>query len=270
MRKMPLVSIAVPTFKQAQYLPICLDACWFQDYPNIEIIVVNAASPDETREVLEDYEKNVVEDRVSYASYFNEQTDEVERVYHDRYPKQGRMLKIVHLEQDPGLSETYNVGVRAATGEYVTTIVSDDFPHPQMVTRLVEALESSSADFVYADLLIVDDAGRVVRKFCYPDYDAKRCLADWYLMGSAKLWRRSLHEKCGYFSPDYPMTQDYELFFRFAEQGAKIVHLPETLYSVRWHGPARKDGNHSPQREPKIHDESKIIVRRARQWLGQP
>ncbi|MCB0325875.1 MAG: glycosyltransferase [Bdellovibrionales bacterium] len=267
-RTSPLVSIAVPTYKQAQYLPACLDALWFQDYPNIEIVVVNAASPDNTREVLDRYEREVAEDEVSYARYFNEETDEVERQYHPRYPKAGRTLKVIHLEQDPGLSETYNLGVRESQGKFVTTIVSDDIPHPKLISRLMQALEEKQADFAYADAWLVEDSGRIVRQFDYPDYDPRTCLADWYLMGSAKLWRRELHERAGWFSTDYPLTQDYELFFRFAEAGARIVHVPEVLYSIRWHGPARKTGNHSPEREPRIFSESKETAKRARAWLA--
>lgn len=262
----PLISVAVPTYNHAKYLPMCLDGIWFQDYPNIELVVVNANSPDNTKEVLAEYERATKTEEVSYASYFNEDTGEVERVHHKRYPAQGRSLKIINLPSDPGLSETYNIAVQESTGRVVTTIVSDDVAHPRMISRLYQEIQNG-ADFAYSDLIIVDDAGRIIRQFDYPDYDAKRCLADWYLMGSSKLWRRELHDRAGWFSPDYPMTQDYELFLRFAMAGAKIVHVPEVLYSVRWHGPERKTGNHTGAREPKIFTESKDIARRARAWL---
>lgn len=250
----------------AQYLPICLDGAWFQDYPNIEIVVVNANSPDNTKEVLDEYQEAVANEKVSFASNYNEETGEVERVYYDRYPKEGRSLKVIHLDSDPGLSETYNAAVKASIGEFVTTIVSDDIAHPNLISTLVPLLQDG-ADFAYGDIFIVDDTGRVIRKFAFPSYDPQRCLADWYLMGSAKLWRRKLHDTVGWFSKDYPLTQDYELFFRFAEAGAKFVHVPQVLYSARWHGPRRKDGNHSPDREHKIHTESIEIVKRARKWL---
>ncbi len=264
----PLVSIAIPTYLHAKYLPICIDGAWFQDYPNIEVVVVNANSPDDTKEVLDQYQEAIGTEKVSFASNYNEESKEVEREYYDRYSTVGRSLKVIHLDEDPGLSETYNEAVKASSGEFVTTIVSDDIAHPNLVSRLLPPLQAG-ADFSYADIFIVDDAGRVIRKFAFPDYDAKRCLANWYLMGSAKLWRRSLHEKAGWFSPDYPLTQDYELFFRFAEAGAKFVHVPEVLYSARWHGPRRKDGNHSPDREHKIHTESIQTALRAREWLAQ-
>ena len=264
----PLISIAIPTYNHAQYLPICIDACWFQDYPNIEIVVVNANSPDNTKEVLAQYEEDVQNEQVSYASNYNEATGEYERTYHDRYPKQGRTLKIINLDHDPGLSETYNMGVRESSGDFVTTIVSDDIPHPKMISSLYQEMMAKDADFVYSDVFLVDDRGQILRQFNFPDYDPQKCLADWYLLGNSKLWRRNLHDKAGWFDPAYPMTQDYELFFRFAAQGAKIVHLPEVLYSVRFHGVDRKTGNHSVEREPKIFSESADIAMRARKWLA--
>ena len=53
MKNRPRVSIVIPTYNQAKYLPACLDSVLFQDYPNIEIVVVNDASTDGTREILE-------------------------------------------------------------------------------------------------------------------------------------------------------------------------------------------------------------------------
>ena len=280
----PLISIAIPTYNHEQYLPICIDACWFQDYPNLEIVVVNANSPDNTREVLAQYEQDIEREEVSFASYYDEENKRVERTYHSRFhaagrpvlrdsaensaePARKRSFKFIHLDEDPGLSETYNAAVRASSGEFVTTIVSDDVPHPKMISRLFEVMTKENADFVYSDVFLVDDAGRILREFNFPDYDPNACLADWYLLGNSKLWRRNLHEKAGWFDTAYPMTQDYELFFRFAQEGAKIVHTPEVLYSVRFHGEERKTGNHTAEREPKIFTESAEIALRAREWL---
>jgi len=108
----PLISVVVPTYLQAQYLPITLDAIWFQDYSSLEIIVVNAASPDNTKEVLDEYQEAVASEQVSFARYWNEETNDVERQFHPRYPSDGRTLEIINLDEDPGLPETYNEGLR--------------------------------------------------------------------------------------------------------------------------------------------------------------
>lgn len=262
----PLISVSVPAYMQAHYLPICLDAIWFQEYPRIEIVVVNPASPDDTAAVLEQYQHSLHNDIVSFASYYNEETNVVERFYHQRFAPEGRTLRIVELDEDPGLSETYNIGLREAQGEYVTAIVADDIPHPAMFRELANELDGG-ADFAYADQFIVDDTGRILRRFSFPDFTVKRCLQDWYLMGNCRMWRRSLHEQCGWFNPSFPITQDYELIVRFAEAGGRFSHIPRVLYSQRFHGKDRQTGNHSPEREPLIHEESKRIALRARRSL---
>jgi len=114
----------------------------------------------------------------------------------------------------------------------------------------------------------VDDAGRIIRKFEFTDYDPQRCLADFYLMGGARMWRRTIHDRAGYMSDEYPQAHDYDLILRFAIAGGRFVHVPEVLYSYRWHGPRRKDGQHSSNRERAGIEQSKAIAKRAREWLA--
>lgn len=266
-KTLPLVSITVPTYGQAKYLPMTLDAIWFQDYPNIEIIVVNANSPDNTKEVLSAFAEAIDSETINYAKRFDREKNEVIRQSELRYPKTGRSLTIVNLDADPGLSETYNVGLRKSNGMYIAAIVSDDLPHTSMVSELVLALESG-ADFAYGDMFWVDDAGRIRRQMKFPEYDPTTCLADWYLMGSARMWRKKLHDTVGYMDPAYRSAHDYDLILRFAMSGAQFKHVPKTLYSVRLHGSERPTGNHTIEREPLVYSESKQIALRAEKWLN--
>lgn len=55
-----------------------------------------------------------------------------------------------------------------------------------MISTLAEAIKGG-ADFAYSDIQIVNDEGRIIRVFNYPEFSVKRCLADWYLLGSSKL-----------------------------------------------------------------------------------
>lgn len=81
---MQRISVIIPTYNQAEYLPVCLDSVWFQDYPIVEFIVVNDGSTDKTQAVLEGYRQNLSSEMVSYAANYNEATGEVERVWHKR------------------------------------------------------------------------------------------------------------------------------------------------------------------------------------------
>ena len=259
------VSVVVPTYNQSKYLPACLDSLWFQDYKNIEIIVINDGSTDSTHEVLENYQTRLNSEQVSYASYYDETNDSVQRTFHQRYPKDGRTLKVIELEKNQGLATALNLGFRKCTGDYCTYIPSDDICFPTMINELSSALEKNDADFAYGDMFIVDDGGSILREFELPDYSFKRCFQDWYLCGLAKLYRRNLHQKFGFYD-EALLAHDVELYLRFAMNGAKFVHVPKVLMAVRDHGPERQIDIHSPTNWSRLIDECKELVRKARQF----
>ena len=260
------ISIIVPTYNQDNYLPICLNSIWFQEWSDIEIIVVNDGSNDATRDVLDAYLEAVTSERVSYACTYNEKTGVVERYEHLRYPPEGRELRIMHHSNNKGLGAALNTGFRAATGEYCTFIASDDMLLPSAMTELYNALELHEADFAYADLHIVDDAGRILRRFSFPDYSFENSFCRWYLCGVCKLYRRVLHERLGYYDEEIK-PQDHEMFLRFAMNGARFVHVPKVLANVRIHDGDRQIHNHTPANWNKLYEQSSALVVKARRYL---
>ena len=266
----PLVSIVVPTFNQARYLPTCLDWVLHQDYPHLEIIVVDGGSSDDTKAILASLERDVAEQQVSRVVSYHvapDGTEELVRETSPRYPA-GRDLKIFTFDEDIGATETYNEGFRRISGEYATYVVGDDIPGIQMVSTLVRSLEETGADFAYADATLVDDAGRIVQILRPPEYDFETCFADWYRLGVARLYRASWHQTVGLFDTAYRSANDYDMYLRFAMAGCRFIHVPEVIYSVRHHGPDRRTGQHTAEREARLFEESKACARRARAWLA--
>ncbi|WP_027186530.1 glycosyltransferase family 2 protein [Desulfovibrio inopinatus] len=261
------VSLVVPTYNQASYLGACLDSIMFQDYPNIEIVIVNDCSTDATREVIEDFVAAVPTEMVSYASYFNEDTGNIERTEHHRYPQKGREIVVIHNEQNMGSTRTYNRGFQATTGEYCTYIASDDMCHPQMISELVAPLDRDEADFCYSDMFIFNDQGRILREFNVPEYSFEACFTNWYLCGVSKLYRRTLHEEFGWYNNDY-LANDHELYLRLALGGVRFKHVPKTLYSVRIHE-NREVGVHSSSNWTKLLNESRSLVQAARRAIAE-
>ncbi len=260
----PLVSIVVPTYNQARYLPACLDAAMFQDYPEIEVVVVNDASSDDTGAVLAAYRRAVEEDTASFAADLDAATGEVRRAVHPRYPQAGRSLTILTHEENRGLGAALNTGFRAARGELVTYIASDDWLLPGMVRELAAAL-TSGADFAYADMHVVNDAGRILRRFSLPEYSFEAAFCHWYLCGVCKLYRRTLHEANGFYREDL-LAHDHELYLRFAMAGARFAHVPQVLACVRHHGAERAVDNHAPANWRRLMAESAELVRLAREF----
>lgn len=262
----PKVSMIVPTYNQVQYLGACLDSIWHQEYPNLEIIVVDDCSSDGTREFLEDFARSVRTETASFASSYDQESDAVRRTEHLRWPQEGRELVIMRNEPNQGSTRTYNRGFAAATGDYVTYIASDDLCHPRMVAELAAPLAADEADFVYSDMYVVDDAGRILRRFSLPDYDFAASFGEWYLCGVSKLYRRSLLTRFGPMNHEY-LANDHEQYLRFALGGVRFKHLPTVLYSVRSHD-QRNVGVHSSANWKKLLEESKHLVREARRAMA--
>ena len=127
------------------------------------------------------------------------------------YGREGREIIILSFQRDIGATRTYNQGLRRATGEYCTYIVGDDIPHPHMIEELASALESSGADFVYSDMHVVDDQGRIIRERRMPDYSFESCFARWYHLGVSHLYRTEWHRKVGLM--DEAMRRDLDYIF---------------------------------------------------------
>jgi len=260
------VSVIVPAYNQAAYLPACLDSIWFQDHEDLEIIVVNDGSTDGTPQVLRDYERGLASGTASFASRYDSDTGELERVRHPRYPQDGREFRVICHRANRGLAAALNSGFRACTGEACTYVPADDWCMPGMLSELVRALVETPADFVFADMLIVDDRFQVVRRFDLPDYSFQRSFADWYLCGDAKLYRRALHEEYGYYDETL-LAHDHELFLRFAMGGARFTHVAKALFAKRDHAGGREVDIHAPENWSRLIGESKNLVLAAREHM---
>jgi len=262
------VSVVVPTFNQVRYLAACLDSLWFQTCAELEIVVVDDGSTDATAEALAAYLQGLGADTASYASRYDAEANTLARVTHERYPKAGRSLKVISHEKNQGLARALNNGFRAATGEYCTYLPSDDIAYPPMIEELAAALARENADFAYADMLIVGDEGRILRRFSLPDYSFERCFADWYLCGDAKLYRRGLHERFGYYD-EALLAHDHDLFLRFAMGGAAFTHVAKPLMAKRDHAGERAVDIHAPANWSRLIEESKALTRAARDHLAR-
>src|SRR5262249_50697164 len=102
----PLVSVIIPCYKQARYLPEAIDSVLAQIYPNVEVIVVNDGSPDNTEAVASRYG-----DRIRYV-----------------------------WRPNGGISAARNTGIANMRGLYVKFLDSDDYLHPEQIAWQMEAL----------------------------------------------------------------------------------------------------------------------------------
>jgi glycosyltransferase involved in cell wall biosynthesis len=199
----PLVSIVLPIYNGAAYLRDAIDSCLAQTYSNWELILVDDASVDATPQIIAEY---VARDR---------------RIRSLRHPTNRK------------LPEALNTGHAAAQGEYLMWTSDDNRFLPSAVEELTRFLEDHPRiGLVYADSVLIDEAGRYVR-----DYPAQPATALAYMnaIGPCFLYRRRVYQTVGAYSSDLFLAEDYDYWLRVYRQ-FEVAHLPRTLYEYRWHG----------------------------------
>lgn len=125
----PLISVIVPVYKVEEYLCACIDSILAQTYENLEIILVDDGSPDNSGKIC------------------------------DEYAEKDSRIKVIHKENG-GLSDARNAGLDVASGEYIAFIDSDDSVHPKMFDELYKNLADTNADIsccAYARCYSPDD-----------------------------------------------------------------------------------------------------------------
>ena len=112
---MDRISVIVPVYKVESYLPSCIESVLSQTYPCFELILVDDGSPDHCGEIC------------------------------DAYARKDDRVRVIH-QKNAGLSAARNAGLEIASGTYVTFVDSDDAIHPQMLERLIKAIQTTDAN----------------------------------------------------------------------------------------------------------------------------
>lgn len=206
MKNNPVVSVVVPAYNTGETLPQCLDSIVCQTYRNLEIIIVNDGSTDNSLEIA--------------LSYKN--TD-------------ARIL--VLDKQNGGLSSARNQGIRAASGRYVLHVDSDDWIERDMCEVLVQAAEAQDADIVCSDMFFETEKEHVVRREPYADLESGPSFLQKYVLRKGlnsvcnKLIRLSLYKANGIMHyEDISLGEDASALLRLVIVSQKICHVPSPLY----------------------------------------
>ena len=144
-------------------------------------------------------------------------------------------FQIVETKDIPTIYKAWNLGIKAAKGEYITNANSDDLLAEYGIFKLAHELDKRpEVGLVYADVDIVhtltggfDSAWRE-GFFRWAEGGHQELLQQCFV-GPMPMWRRSLHEKHGYFDMEFRSAGDYEFWLRLSKAGVQFHHLREVL-----------------------------------------
>jgi glycosyltransferase involved in cell wall biosynthesis len=196
----PLVSVVTPSLNQGAFIEAAIRSVLEQDYPNIEHIVVDGGSTDETLEVLR------------------------------RYP---------HLtwvsEPDEGQADAVNKGFAMSHGEIFGWLNADDLYLPGAISAAVDVLRESGAALVHGGWRQIDESGETIRDVAPVPFDLEKQLNDRNAVAQpGALFTREAFEAVGGLDAGYRYAMDYELWLKLGAR-FEVCHVDRVLGAYRYH-----------------------------------
>jgi glycosyltransferase involved in cell wall biosynthesis len=204
---LPRISIVTPSYNQARYVGWTARSVFLQRYPNLEYILMDGGSKDDTVKVLEPYR-----DRFAYFV----------------------------SERDKGQSDAVHRGLQRATGDILAYLNSDDMLAPGALHFVADYFRRNpEVDVVYSHRCTVDSANRVLYYWVLPRHWTWYQLRWDLIPQETTFWRRRVFERCGNVDPTFRFALDYDLFSRFMNAGATFARVNRFLGVFRTHEEAK-------------------------------
>jgi len=201
------ISIITAVFNSFHTIEDSLRSVMNQTYRNVEHIIIDGGSTDGTLKVVEKYGKNI----------YN-----------------------IISEPDRGIYDAMNKGIRAARGDIIGILNSDDLYADESVLETVaKTMSDSNVDSCYGDLVYVerDNTEKVRRYWKSGDFHMKRFRRGWMPPHPTFFVKREVYEKCGLLNIDFPLAADYELMLRFLyKYRISTKYIPQVLVKMRTGG----------------------------------
>jgi glycosyltransferase len=202
----PKISIITVSFNSAQTIGDTLKSVAAQSHPNIEHIIVDGASTDQTMKIVADF------------------------------PHVAKSIS----EADEGIYFAMNKGLAMASGDVIGILNADDlYADNEVIAKVAAVFEDPAVDATYADLVFVDreDVSKVVRTWKSGSFKRSSMYNGWMPPHPTFFVRRSVYEKYGNFNTILRSAADYELMLRFLlKHEINLSYIPQTIIKMRQGG----------------------------------
>lgn len=199
------ISVIVPVYNVEKYIDKCLKSLVNQTLKDIEIIVVNDGSPDNSQKII------------------------------DTYTKKYKNVKS-YIKKNGGISDARNYGLKYAKGEYISFVDSDDYIDLTMMEKLYNKAIEGSYDIVECNLHIVDDSGKLTKDVChtlaedvYTDDQLKKYMINMYTSVWNKIYKKTLFDNEIRFKKGV-WFEDVEFLYKLIPYVKTIGFVNEKLY----------------------------------------
>ena len=190
----PTISVIIPAYNYAQYLPIAIRSVLAQTFQDFEIIIVDDGSTDDTHSVVSEF----VDPRIDYI-----------------------------YQENQGLAAARNTGIRSSHGLYIALLDADDAFYPaKLELQLRELSENPDISIIFTGWDFVLQSGKLIRH-ARPwednlNLDLESLLTNPQFSSSTALIRRDVFDRVGYFDRYLYRSEDFDFFIRAAANGCKM------------------------------------------------
>lgn len=223
----PSISIVVPSFNQGDFLERTILSVLNQNYRNLELVVIDGGSTDNSGEIIKKYER--------YISHWVSEPDE-------------------------GQYDAINKGFRAATGQLVGWQNSDDLYLPGALEIVASTYEKKGEKEVFfGNTYLIDGDDTILKDMRFIPFSVEHLIHyDWNLSSQAVFWKRELFDAAGYLEDAYPVLGDWDWFIRLGKRNCRYMFIREFLGAYRIHEAAKLSIVSLEERKP---IKNKILMR---------
>lgn len=211
---MSLVKISIITvcFNSEKYIQSAIESVISQTYPNIEYILIDGGSTDNTNEIISTFS-----DKIS-----------------------------THIsEPDKGIYDAMNKGIKYANGDLIGILNSDDYyKGKDIIEQIAQVYQTHKTDCIYANIDYVNPAqnDKIVRKWVSGPYRVNGFKKGWHPAHPGFFAKKEIFNKFGDYDLSFEVAADFELMLRFLEKNnISSLYFPESIINMRLGGASNKN-----------------------------
>ncbi len=189
------ISIITVCYNGGKTIEKTIQSVLSQTYENIEYIIIDGMSKDNTLEIINRYRHNISQ---------------------------------LVSEKDKGMYDALNKGITLATGDIVGILNADDvFASNNIVTEIGNSFKNSDADAIIADVAFINKGGNIIRSYSAKHWNPNKFVWGFMPPHPSFYCKRALFSRLGYYRSDFQIAADYELLIRFIYKSKiKYIYLP--------------------------------------------
>lgn len=197
------LSLITPTYNSSKTIARTLDSVVAQNYPDLEYIIIDGVSQDDTLKIIAGYQSKI-------------------------------NIKLIS-EPDNGIYDAMNKGIKLASGEIIGILNSDDFFFDSNVLNLVsESFLDNKVDIVYGDIkYFSDNTYKTNRYWKTGKYSERKLNNGWIIPHPALFVKKTVYDRAGLYRDDFKIAADYEFILRILKKYQfNLKYIPQIFVKM--------------------------------------